>query len=161
MGKKSNTVTAVVITILVMLVIGLVVYIVIDKSSTKDEKTKGNETTTTTTTQNETQPSTTEPQNTMPTDDEVREIIKAWMLKQATVVDAKVGELSFKDNNDEFKDMIHADHNEILVHAEMRVIRDGDGYSRSQGWQAFNHELCHLIKNASEKYEVKTCASGW
>lgn len=173
-SKKSNTTTVVIITILIMLVIGLIIFIAIDKLSKKDEKSTGNNTENTSTTTEKkqddnnkmienTQNNQNKETNTniIPSEEEIRNIIIEWMLKQENVVDAKIDKISLDENTEELKDMIHVDHSEILVYAQMKVIKEGNGYSRADGWLAYNHELCHLIPNANGKYEVKSCASGW
>lgn len=170
-NKKSNTTTAVIITILIMLIIGLITFIAIDKLSKKDEISTGNNTKNTSTTtekkQDDNKENTQNNQNketntnTIPSEEEIRNVIIDWMLKQENVVDAKIDKISLDENTEELKDMIHVDHSEILVYAQMKVIKEGNGYSRTDGWLAYNHELCHLIPNANGKYEVKSCASGW
>lgn len=177
--QKMDTKIAVILTILIMLVIGLVGYIVIDKlnntektkttekkeettTNKEEEKKETNETNNNTTTEETKQETTTTQTNSIPTESEIKTLMETFIKSHnSNVVDYRINSINLDSNTKEEKEMLNMNQDNILALIKYDVIRDGDGYTKEQGWIKSNQTHCILIKDTNGSYYVQKCGSGW
>ena len=171
--RKSDTKVAVIITILVMLVVGLLIYIVTDKLLVKEDNkaTRSN----TETTSNEKTPQQEKEEETenietntntntssIPTEEEVKKLMITYIkTKFPSAIDYRINSISIENNTKEFKEMINENQEHVLAYVDYDLIRDGNGFTKEQGFVKSNQAHCILVKDSNGSYYVEKCGSGW
>ena len=172
MKRKKSDNKIIIIIVLIFLVIGLTTYIIVDKVMISDEvkfkaslENVNNDESTqddNTTNSEEEVVNNNETNNSILTENEVRQLMITYIKEKHTnVIDYRINSISFENNTKEFKDMIHEDQEHVLVYVDYDLIRDGNGYTKEQGWIKSNQEHCIFVKDSSDKYYVEKCGSGW
>ena len=165
MKKNSSVVTI----ILVILVVCLGGFIVVDKvfmkntstASSSDETkmtegksaetSKSSDTKAADESKSDTQSSTSNVDTTdaVPSESELREALGVYIKKQyPSMVEYRINKVSLDSNTDEIKEMIHLDKSSILVSYDFEMVRNGDGYTKEQGFVKINqlhiYDVCTL-----------------
>ncbi len=171
---KNDTKNTIVIVILVILVLGLSIFIATDKLSTKEKNTASTNTTNKNSEKNVTNDDNTNTtnkkeehnentnNNSIPTENEIKELMIKYIKENyPSAVDYRINNISLENNTKELKEMINENQENILANIDFELIREGNGYTKSQGWIKINQSNCILVKNTSGSYYVSKCGSGW